>query len=344
MNRSVCRICGILLCAVLGFSLCGCGTVFADSAYFAMDTVITLRLPADTPQKVISACEADTAALEALLSRRVPESEVSRFNSSDSGIMLSPETAEILRTALAVSMETEGAYDPTVAPLAELWNVTSPDPQIPSGNDLNSVLPHIGYRKLAWDGDLLRKSDPAVSLDLGGCAKGYACASAVRLLTSSGVPMGIVSFGGNVGVFGEKPDGTPWRVGIRHPDDASASAGYLALTEGFVSVSGDYERYFEKDGVRYHHIFDTKTGYPASSGIRSAAVWSTDGTLADALSTALFVLGEEKATVLYESGIFSFEAVLYTADGRTVITPGIAGRYEHASSDFLPPAGISAAQ
>lgn len=338
MNRSVCRICCILLCAAFGFALCGCGgTVLTDSVYFAMDTVITLRLPADTPQEVISACEENTASLEALLSRTKPDSEISRFNASETGIVLSGQTAEVLDTALAVSAASDGAFDPTVAPLAQLWDVTSPAPHVPARDALCAMLPHVGYRMLLRDGTALIKSDPAVSLDLGGCAKGYACEAAVGLLQTSGVPMGIVSFGGNVGVFGEKPDGSPWRVGIRHPDDASASAGYLLLTEGFLSVSGDYERYFEEDGVRYHHILDAKTGYPASSGIRSAAVWSTDGTLADALSTALFVLGADKALALYEAGMFSFEAVLYTSDGRTVITPGIADRYEHAARDYLPP-------
>lgn len=307
----------------------------ADTSFFAMDTVITLRLPSDTPDEVLTETTELVTALEALLSRTDPASEISRFNTqTDDTMTLSAHTAKVLSTALMTAEATNGAYDPTTAPLTELWNITADAPTVPQDTDIRNALETVGYSHLSLDGTTLTRKQPDVTLDLGGCAKGYACGAVVDCLRELGVPHGIVSFGGNIGILGKKPDGTDWRIAVKNPKSPANIAGYLSLSDGFVSVSGDYERYFESDGVRYHHIFDAKTGYPARNGVNAAVVWSRDAALADALSTALFVMGAEDGMAFYESGTFAFEALWYLDDGTVILTPGIADSYEHTAPEY----------
>lgn len=329
----------VFLFLLLSVVLSGCrGSVsLTDTTFFSMDTVITLRLPQNTAPEVRNDCIDEVQRLDALFSRTAPDSMTARFRQAETSLEVSDEYRTVLEKALSVSAATGGAFDPTLAPLTELWNITGEAPVIPSAAAVEAALAETGFERLSVDGNTVTKAFPALSLDLGGCAKGYACEQAVRLLRNDSIPYGIVSFGGNIGVFGKKPDGTPWRVGVRDPDSADGVAGYLSMESGFLSISGDYERYFERDGVRYHHIFDRETGYPARSGVRSAAVWAEDGCIADALSTAVFVMGWEKTLSLYDSGIFSFEALLYCEDGTTHLTPGLAARYEHASGTFASP-------
>ncbi len=323
-----------LLCTCLLLS-CTPAEMLNDTSFFAMDTVITLRLPADTPKETVSQTTALISSLEALLSRTDPSSEIYRFNTQDSNtITVSAQTADVLQTALRTAAATDGAYDPTTAPLTELWDITAETPSVPSDNAIRTALTTVGHTHLSLDGTVLTRDLDGVTLDLGGCAKGWACGAAIDCLSEQGVPYGIVSFGGNIGILGTKPDGTDWRIAIKNPKSPADIAGYLSLSDGFVSVSGDYERYFEQAGIRYHHIFDAQTGYPAQSGVNAAVVWSHDAALADALSTALFVMGDENGMAFYESGTFSFEALWYLDDGTVVITPGIADAYEHTAPQY----------
>ncbi len=328
------RLLLLLLCSLILVS-CATAADFRDTSFFAMDTVITLRLPSDTSGKILTGTTELVTGLESLFSRTVEASEISRFNTQDDAAMtVSEHTADVLRTALTVAAATDGAYDPTTAPLTELWNITAENPSVPSDSAIRAALSSVGYTHLSLDGTTLKRDLSDVTLDLGGCAKGYACGAAIDYLKEQGVPYGIVSFGGNIGLLGQKPDGTDWRVAIKNPRCPSDIAGYLSVSDGFISVSGDYERYFEQDGTRYHHIFDVKTGYPADSGVNAAVVWSEDAALADALSTALFVMGETDGMAFYQSSTYAFEALWYLDDGTVIITPGIADAYEHIAPEY----------
>lgn len=329
------RFCLFLLLPIL---LCACGSTqtLSDTNLFAMDTVITLRLPENTPADIISAASARITGLERLLSRTDPQSEICRFNTGAEDTMtVSDDTAAVLRCALEAAAATDGAYDPTTTPLTVCWDITSETPSVPSEETIAEARTRVSYTRLSLDGQTLVRSQQTTQLDLGGCAKGYACGETVELLRASGVTWGIVSFGGNIGILGQKPDRTPWRIAIRNPADPTSNAGYLSLTDGYVSVSGDYERYFEEDGIRYHHILDTKTGYPADSGVNAVVVWSRDAALADALSTALFVMGAADGMAFREQGQFDFEALWYCTDGTVAITPGLAASYEHTAPQYL---------
>ena len=177
--------------------------------------------------------------------------------------------------------------------------------------------------------------DEGTQIDLGGIAKGYASDRVAAIFTEHKVPRGLVRLGGNILAWGDRPDGAGWRIGIQDPadpDNSEALAGVLELKDAFAVTSGSYQRYFEEDGKTYHHIIDPATGYPADSGLTSVTVVADrntgSGTLCDALSTALFVMGEEQALEYWRSGAYDFQMVLVTEDGRVVATDGLKDCFE----------------
>lgn len=317
--------------------LCGCTEKTVTSSSFMMDTVITYEITADNADALISQCDAVTGEIEKLMSAHLENSEVCRFNSDSNAVTLSPDTAAVIETALAVSRITQGAYDITVAPIVMLWGIGSHDFIPPTDKEIQALLPLIGYEKLTLENDTFTKSDSGMMIDLGGIAKGYALGKCAEYLTENNAS-GTVSFGGNIALIGTKADGGSYNIGIRDPFDASALCGVIRMDSGIVAVSGGYERYSEHGGVRYHHIISPDTGYPAESDIASAAVIvdtadAYSGALADALSTALFVMGSEKSMELYkmtQSMSFTgwhFEAVLTLSDGSVTVTPGLTERF-----------------
>ncbi len=330
------QIFALLLTLVLLFS--GCAREpeeYRDTVFFAMDTYITVRLARagiteEQLDEAAAECERIVKELEAVLSAHDPESELYALNHSDAEFTEISDTLEdVLVTAYDISERTNGAFDFTSGGLAELWNITDGGP-VPAKEDIDAVLAHVGCDKITLDEkrNTVMRPDTDVQLDLGGIGKGAAADELVRYLETTDVPYGLVSVGGTIGVFGDKPDGTPYKIGIRDPDDPNGVLGYLHIDEGFVAVSGDYERYFEENGVRYHHIFDPSTGYPADSGLRETAVHCANGAQADALSTALFVMGADEALELYENH-GGFEAVLVSDNG-IVQTEG-------ARTEFIKP-------
>ena len=176
----------------------------------------------------------------------------------------------------------------------------------------------------------MKKTDKKTKIDMGAIAKGYTLGKIVEYLKTTDVKYGIISFGGNVGVFGKKTDGSKFKVGITDAADTAKLSGYVFTDSEYISVSGDYERYFIADGVKYSHIFDPATGRPAAADISGVAVICDDAALADALSTALFVKGSEGALKFYDAKIYDFEAVIQLTDGSVILTDGLktSGAFE----------------
>lgn len=334
-----------ILCAVLSVLMlctctvsCGKKSNYAEHVTYAMDTYVTFRLPNDADldlDALYEECETELARLESLMSAHDEDSRLCDFNGGGEDILRSEdELYSVIAAACDIALATDGAYRPTIGALSLLWNVTGGGP-VPSADDIKKALENIGTDGISLTESAVHKENADCLIDLGGIAKGYAAQCLTEYLSASGVPYGLVSMGGNIGVFGEKPDGKLFRVGICNPLDTSGVACYLEIESGFVSVSGSYERFFEQDGVIYHHILDPQTGYPSDSELLSVAVWSKDGAAADALSTALFVMGEEKTRELYDSGKLDFEAVLVSSDGELILTDGIAEeRFECAADGF----------
>ena len=329
----------------------GCGQGGEDSAsveFFAMDTVMRLETPGVSDPTAVTAARDAVEDLEALLSRTDGDSEVSRLNGAGGETAaLSFPTAALLAAAKDYSSLTGGAFDATIAPVMDAWGFTTDAPHVPDGAALAALLPLVNSDTLTVEApspgqDGSARLAPGQAVDLGGIAKGYASDCVEAALRRNGADRAMVYLGGNVLVLGTKTDGSPWRVAVQDPEDPSSYAGVLALTDAFAVTSGGYQRYFEENGVRYQHILDPKTGYPADSGLTSvtvvAAANGTDyasdspapgnGAMCDALSTALFVMGEERAIDFWRTSGLRFELVLVTEDGRVLVTEGLADRFE----------------
>lgn len=333
------KFCALALTVLLAVSAAGCGTMDPDEAQesiqvIAMDTAMIFTAYGVNSTKADYAAEEEVYRLEAMLSRTDEESPVAQLNSQGTA-EVDGELWALMETAMEYTAATGGAFDITVAPVTVTWGFTTDSFQVPTQAELDSLLPLVGTDHIHnlggnGDGTVTVELDPGTQIDLGGIGKGYASDRVAAIFREYEIPRGLVQLGGSVLAIGDRPDGAAWVVGIkdpRDPDNANAFAAVLNLTDAYAVTSGSYQRYFEQDGETYHHIIDPATGYPADSGLTSVTVVADsadgNGTMCDALSTALFVMGEEKALDFWRSGQYDFQLVLVTEDGRVVVTEGL---------------------
>ena len=315
----------LLLALLLLLSGCGGKTPEATQQLFAMDTVMDFYAVGENAEATLTAAAQEINRLENLFSRTRADSDVSRLNETGSAA-LSPETAELLADALHYAEMTGGAFDVTIAPLVEAWNIHGEDPRVLTEDEIAALLPLVGSEHLHLDGTAAAL-DAGCAIDLGGIAKGYASDVLAALYRENGITGGWLSLGGNVYAHGTKPDGSLWSVAVRDPADPAATAALLALSDQFAVTSGGYQRYFTaEDGTVYQHILDPKTGAPAMSDLLSVTIISKNGAMADACSTALYVMGESGAVSFWSAHRSEFDMVLITADGRLLYTPGLLER------------------
>lgn len=342
IKRLVCALLLVLLSLLLlSCSLSGSDRVgeYYSVTFFAMDTEVTIKLSraksGDNSTEyfddsylsgIVKKCSDIASEKEVLLSRTKAESEISKLNGKIGRLDdPAPEVLDLITRSIKISEDTDGAFDITVGTVTELWNVTSSDPIIPDDVQIEEALSHVGYEKVTVGTDGIVKDDKLTKFDLGAVGKGYTLGVIIDYLKTTDVLYGVVSFGGNVGVFGCKPDDSLFKVGITDATEPSNVIGYVYIDDGFVSVSGNYERFFTKDGKKYSHIFDPSTGRPAETDISSVAVICDDPALADALSTALFVKGSTETLNFYDIGIYKFEAIIQTDDDNLILTDGLNG-------------------
>lgn len=312
--------------------LCGCGTQEASQQFLSMDTVMSIQASGRGAEEAVQAARAVVEELDARLSRTQPDSLISQLNAhagDGQPCGLDAGTAELLLRAKEISQLLPGCFDITIAPVMDAWGFTSEERHVPDEADLAQAMALVDSEKLVVDAQACtaQLTQAGMSVDLGAVAKGYAAAQAEAALREQGITSALLNLGRNITLIGAKPDGTPWRVGVADPADESSSLCVLELSDQTASTSGGYERWFEEDGVRYHHIIDPKTGYPAQSGLLSVTVISPDPVLADALSTALFVAGPEAALDFWRSRE-DFELVLCTDQGQVIVTQGLEAGLE----------------
>lgn len=293
----------------------------ARESFYAMGTMITLSTPQRDKGQALADARRCIQTLSNQLSEFEQQSEISELNRAGEAT-LGEDALAVLEGALEIARETGGAYDPTVLPLKRLWNISNEhdDRQPPEDEEVRRALALVGYDRVRVQGERATLQE-GQGIDLGGISKGYAADRAAQILEQAGVRSAIVSLGGNTYVLGTNPDGSPWRVGILDPRGDEAALR-LDVSDTAVVTSGDYQQYFEADGVRYHHIFDPHTGYPAQSDLMSVSIVCENAMRADGLSTAVFVMGREKglAFVQQQPGV---EAVLITKDKAVYASPGI---------------------
>ena len=327
----------LFLPMVLSLLLSGCAqTRETSSTIFAMNTVMELTAYGDSGQQVLDQATERIYQLEHLLSVTDENSDISAINHGEGAwVPVSQETFQLLSLALSYGRETQGALDITAYSAVHAWGFTTGEYRVPGPEELAELAARIDYTQVELYPEGCRVRLPqGMQLDLGSIAKGWASDLLAEL--AGGEPA-IFNLGGNVRTAGDKPDGSPWRIGIQTPE--AGSSGYLGVLEltgsQAVITSGGYQRYFQEDGVTYHHIIDPRTGYPADSGIISATIVSADGTLADALSTALFIMGPEEAETFWQAHQDRFDAILMTDSGQILVTAGLAQRCQITTGDAV---------
>ena len=297
---------------------------------FAMDTVVseTLYTTGDDLNTAIGQKIRDIET--EYLSWTDEDSQIAKLNAaSGETTEVSDELAGYLEKIFQLAKDSNGAFDPTIGKIIRLWDITGENPHVPEQSELDELLKDVGYQKVSLDGDKVTLEKGA-TLDLGATGKGIGCDVVSDFLkTQEDVSGMILNLGGSsVMTYGEKPDGSSWKVALTDPRDTEGDyLGAITLDANqFLSTSGDYEKYFIEDGIRYHHILDPKTGYPVWNGLTSVTIVCDQGYLADGLSTACFVLGMDAAKPLLEK--YDAEAVFVDEDKNVYVTSGLMDKFE----------------
>lgn len=271
----------------------------SEKSVIAMGTVVTEKIYSENPGTAIKDIVSIINGLEDTISWRKENSAVALLNRE--GRVQNKYLGEVIYDMQSLSRLTEGKFDLTVGRISRLWNIGEENEKVPSEKEIKEALKTVGTDKVQAQGHTLTASEGTL-LDFGAIGKGFACDLIHTYLQETDINGAVVSVGGSIVAFGDyNKKGDKWRVAITHPRKADEYLGVISLDEGFVSTSGDYERYFEKDGKRYHHILDATTGYPSESGLISVTVVAESGIMSDALSTACLLVGEKKAIEILES-------------------------------------------
>lgn len=292
-----------------------------------MGTVVEITI-AGSDETRLNAAAADAfdeiKRLEGLMSHYKDNSDVSRINKAagKEAQVIANETMDVINASIKVSQITGGAFDITMGVLGNLWRFTKDDNgdfTPPSEEEVKKLLPLIDYRLIIIDkkNNTVKLAKQGMKINLGGIAKGYIVGKAAEVLKKRGIKKGIVHAGGDMAVF-QEPGDAPWLIGIQDPRDKDKLVGTIRAYNTAVSTSGDYERFFIKDGVRYHHIMDTSTGFPANK-CRAVTILAKDSTLADALSTAIFVMGHDEGMKLIEK-LPDVAGLIIDSDGRITVS------------------------
>jgi thiamine biosynthesis lipoprotein len=310
----------------------------SSEEFYALGTFIRFQAWGENAPEALEAARISVQALENRFSLFSPSSEVAILNSA-AGLeerSFPEETLFLFSKALEYAKHTKGAFDPTIGPLTQLWGIGTAKEGVPSPEEIEKALGLVDYQNFQifperGTAALPRKGQ---AVDLGAIAKGYAGDVVREVLEKHAISQALIDMGGNIVTLGSKPGGSPWRIGIQNPlEPRGKYIGILSLSNASVVTSGNYERYFEKDGKRYHHIFDPFTGYPASQELLSVTVISPSSLQADALSTGLYVLGLSRGIQL-ATDLEGVEALFVTSDRRVVGTSGTASIFTLTEGSF----------
>ncbi|TAL22740.1 MAG: FAD:protein FMN transferase [Nitrospirae bacterium] len=298
-----------------------------------MDTLITISAVSDSEDVAEAAIDrafSEIEKIDGLLNFFSDKSEISKINKNAAvkAVKVSPETFEVIEKAIHASEKTNGAFDITIGPVISLWDFHKKI--MPVDKAIKERLSLINYKNIKLDRKLhaVFLNKQGMLIDPGGIAKGYAADRAVEVMKKSGIKSGLVSIAGDIKAFGLRPDGKPWKIGIRNPRQKNKDDEIMAtvdLSDMAISTSGDYERYFIADGKRYHHILNPKTGYPAD-GIMSVSVIAKEGAITDPFSTGIFILGPGKGIKLLEE--MGIDGIIVDKDGKIHTTSKLRGKIE----------------
>ena len=316
---------GICLLFVI-YSLVGCNkrNDYYEKNDIVMGTFVSIKVRSDTGEEAVNAAFQRLEEIEQIMSSKIEDSELSDLNKNayDKEVVVSEELFYVIEKAIYYAELSNGAFDPTIGRLVDMWNIGSGDERVLSNDEVSELIGLKNYKNVVLnpDNNSIKFNDSNVKIELGAIAKGYAADILKKMLVEEySVKSGIISLGGNIITIGSKLDEEKWSVGIQSPTNSQDMIDTLEIADRTVVTSGNYERFFEYDGKKYHHIIDPKDGFPADNGIISATIIADSSIEADALSTATFIMGIDKSLKLIE-GMEGIEAIFVTEDDEIIKT------------------------
>ncbi len=312
--------------------------------FFVLGTVIQLQVFGSNGERAIKEAVERLYDLDDKMSVFKEDSEISKINKNAGGLPqeVSTDTLFVMQKALEYSNLSNGAFDPTIRPLVSLWGFGTSDKKVPNLKDINEKLKLVNYQDIILDetNRTIKLCHSEQAIDCGGIAKGYAADAVKQVFLTNSITSAIINLGGNVLVLGQKNNETPWNIGIQNPlGPRGEYIGILSAADKSVVTSGNYERYFIRDGKRLHHLIDPKTGYPCENRVISVTVISDNSIDGDALSTCLYVMGLNKGLKLIET-VSGVDAIIVTEDKQVYVTPGIRDSFKLSDQEFVYQAGM----
>lgn len=342
MNRK--KISALVLCLLsLAVLSVGCtpqakAAAMKEKEEYIFGTLVSLKLYEPVPDSVFQTVFDDLRDVDNRMTVKGITSELISVNQAagKKPVVVSEDTYHVIEVAMKFAEESAGAFDITIYPVVALWGIGTDQARVPSQSEITAGLKNVGYQDLILDpaAHSVFLKRPGMGLDLGGIAKGYAADRTAEKLKSLGVERGIINLGGNIFALGSKMEGSAWKIGIQNPVSTRGEyIGIVDVVNQTVVTSGIYERFFEKDGKRYHHILNTKTGYPVDNELAGVSILTSSSIDADALSTTLFVLGTEKALEFIKNkpGV---DALFITRDKTVRMTPGFKKVFKLTDMSF----------
>lgn len=315
----MCFLFFILLVSALIYQKQGKSQEYISDTAFKLNTIVTINIYDSTDTTLLKETLALCDKYEKLFSRTMESSELYQLNhgtlpKKQDAFIISDETSELLSKALEYSRLSDGGFDLTIEPISSIWDFTSEEKKVPTDSEITNILPLVNYKNLILDGNLVQFKQKGMGIDLGAIAKGYIADRMKDFLISKGIKSATINLGGNVLCIGNKPDGTPFNVGIQKPfANRNETISTINISDKSVVSSGIYERFFEKNNKFYHHILNPKTGYPYDNSLVSVTIISDKSVDGDGLSTTCFALGLEKGMKLINS-LPDTEALFITDD------------------------------
>lgn len=304
-----------------------------------MGTVVTVTIYDNSDETILDKVFTKVRDLEATLSINEEGTLVDKINENSgiSPVKVDEETFALIKRGLEFSYISEGLFDITVGPLVKLWSIGLPEQKLPTQKEIDSVLPLINKDKLILDEENLTVflEDKNMKIDLGGIAKGFTADVISEILSENNVNSAIIDLGGNIFAKGIKVNSSKWKIGIQNPNsDRGSIIGSISVENKSVVTSGTYERYFEQDGVKYHHILNPQTGYPYENNISGITIVSDKSMDGDALSTSVFAMGVEKG-LEFVNNFEGIDAIFVTNDNKIYLSDGLKDAFNLTNSDFI---------
>lgn len=336
------RFMTIILTIILAISVVGCNQAKIDAPItrteLFMGTVIKVTLYDEEDKEILDKVFNRIVEIENLVSINKEGTELTKLNESagESKVKLSDTNYEIIKKGVEYSKLSKGAYDVSIGPLVKLWSIGLPEAKVPTEEEIKEVMKYIDYSKIEINDSTKEVflKQKGMMIDLGSIAKGYAADEIVKILKSEGVKRAIVDLGGNIYALGSKDKNQDWNIGIQDPfNDRGNVVGSIEVSDKSIVTTGIYERFIEKDGVKYHHILNPKTGYPYETEIAGVSIVADKSIDADALSTLIFTKGLDEGVKLVEE-LENVDAVFVTNEHKIYVTEALKGSFKLINESF----------